>query len=94
MAFVECFMNEEYAACPPTSWKNSQECNDIKESIVKCNRNAENVIMSYLSRIPKPKQFSFKLRCKKLQFYRQHLVQINFLLFVSRRFNNNDFKNY
>ena len=53
LAFIECFKSEEFAACPPTSWKNSKECNAIKESVVKCNANAENVIMSYIGKIPK-----------------------------------------
>lgn len=55
LAFIECFKNEKYATCPPTSWKNSKDCNAIKESVVKCNANPENVIMSYLGKIPKSK---------------------------------------
>lgn len=53
MAYIECHMIEMYAACPANSWKNTKECNTLKDSVVKCNENIENVVLLYLSKIPK-----------------------------------------
>ena len=53
MSFFECVGNELFVSCPATSWKNSKGCNDLKQSILKCNGNVENVIMQYIGKVPK-----------------------------------------
>lgn len=51
LAFVECHMAEIYANCPVSTWIDSTNCNAVKEAVVKCNSNIENVISLYVSKI-------------------------------------------
>lgn len=53
MSFVECLGTETLVNCPAKSWKNSKGCNELKQSILKCNGNVENLIMQYIGKVPK-----------------------------------------
>ena len=51
LAFVECHMAEIYASCPPSAWTNTKNCNEVKDVVAKCNKNIENIINIYVSKI-------------------------------------------
>ena len=53
MAFVECHFNEADAACPLKYSKDTKECKDARESLVKCNNNVENIVPLFLGHLPK-----------------------------------------
>lgn len=52
MAFIECTKTAAFVACPKNLWNDSKRCNDVKNFVLRCNNDIENIqlLVSSLSK--------------------------------------------